>query len=350
MAFSKEMMERPGKLDCLNSTIFPAFVNTRPDNLYNPAMKIVSFLPSGTEIACLLGLEKDLLAVTHECDFPASVRALPKVVHSRYDSKAIPQAEVHRLVQDSLARGESLYLIDEELLMSLKPDLILTQDLCQVCAPSGVEAASALKKLGSGTQILYLTPRTLDEIFGNILEAGRATGAQDRARTFIAHYKERIAALSSRLQGTRPKKVFFMEWIEPIFCSGHWIPEMVGLAGGYDPLEVRGKDSGPIPWDSILRENPEVIVIAPCGYHLQETAALAEETLAHLPRLEDLRAYQAEQIYAVDADSYFVRPGPRVVQGMEILAEIFHPEIFSGIAPANSFRKILKKSLISESV
>ena len=309
-------------------------------------MRIVSFLPSGTEIACLLGLEKDLLAVTHECDFPPSVRALPKVVRSRYDSKASSQGEINRLVKESLTKGESLYLIDEELLMSLKPDLIITQDLCQVCAPSGNEAAAALKKLPSSTKVLYLTPRTLEEVWGNILEVGRATGTEDLALSTVSQYKERMSRLASKLKGVPRRKVFFMEWMDPIFCSGHWIPEMAEAAGGVDALEVRGRDSGPILWESVLRENPEMMVVAPCGHHLEETVAAVEKTLAKLPRLEDLLAYQTEQIYAVDADGYFVRPGPRVIQGIEILAEIFHPQIFPNLAPRNSYRKILRRSLI----
>lgn len=311
-------------------------------------MRIVSFLPSGTEICGLLGLERDVVAVTHECDHPPWAKALPKVVRSRYDARTLSQSEIDRKVKESLKAGESLYEIDEPLLQRLKPDLIITQDLCKVCAPSGGDAARALKNLPSKPRVLYLTPRTLEEIFENIMETGRATGAEPRAREIVSLYKEELAEIKSRLISASPRSVFFMEWMDPVFCSGHWIPEMVRAAGGHDALAVPGRDSGPIGWPAVRRADPEIIVIAPCGYHLDETAAEAEKILPGYPGLEDLQAWRSDNVYAVDADGFFVRPGPRVVEGIRILSRIFHPAIFGEDSSQTSRRLFPNKSCRAE--
>lgn len=303
-------------------------------------MKIVSFLPSGTEIVYLLGLEKKLVGVTDECDFPPAVRHLPKVVTRRFDSKKLSPQEIDQLVSDTLKKGESLYQINEQLLFDLKPDIIITQDLCQVCAPSGNEAALAIKKLPKNVEVLYLTPKTFDEVLENILTVGKATETEETAKKKVQEIRERVAAVRSKTQTLPKRKVFMMEWVSPVYCAGHWLPEMVEIAGGTDALAKKNQDSVRISWEEVARYDPDYLVISPCGYHLTDATQSAEELLPKLNGLEKLSAFRNHQIFVVDADSYFVRPGPRLITGIEILSEIFHPEVFSGTAPKHSFQKL----------
>lgn len=309
-------------------------------------MRICSFLPSGTEIAAFLGLEKDLVGISHECDYPRSVRSLPHVVTSRFESKKYLPSEIEHLVSQSLKEGKSLYQVNEELLFDLKPDLILTQNLCQVCAPSGNEAAQVLKRLPKSTQVLYLTPRNLRQVFDNILDVGRATGRLALAHEKVLRLREEIHEVEQQVKDVHPKEVFFMEWIEPPYCAGHWLPEMIEIAGGEDLLEMPGRDSIRVPWEKILEFNPEIFIVSPCGYHLEGAARSAERLLTKAPGLDNLRAYQNGQIYAVDADSYFVRPGPRIVEGIKILAHILHPESYTSFIPPHSYKRILQKPLV----
>lgn len=303
-------------------------------------MKICSFLPSGTEIACFLGLEKNLVGVTHECDFPPSVRHLPKVVTSRFDSKKLHPAEIDRLVSETLRKGESLYQINEELLFDLKPDIIITQDLCQVCAPSGNEAAQALKKLSKNVEVFYLTPKSFEEVLENVLTVGRVTDTLEIAKEKVRGIQEKVEAIRSKTKSLPKRKVFVMEWINPVYCAGHWLPEMVEIAGGTDALAKKNEDSVRIPWEKVIRYDPDYLVISPCGYHLKDATKSAQELLPKLNGLEELSAFKKNQIFVVDADSYFVRPGPRLSTGIEILAEIFHPQLFANSFPPQSFQKL----------
>ena len=305
-------------------------------------MKICSFLPSATEMVCLLGLEDGLVGVTHECDYPLSVRSLPRVVTSRFDHRKMAPDEIDRRVAEALRKGESLYQVHEEMLLDLKPDLIVTQDLCQVCAPSGNEASQVLKKLPKGTQVLYFSPSTIEGIFGNILELGRASGTDETARKRVAEFRETLDGIRSKASRAAPAAVFLMEWLDPPYCAGHWLPEMAEIAGGLDPFGRKGADSVRVPWEKVRESDPGTIVATPCGYHLADAADSAERLLPKYPGMKDLKAYREGRIYAVDADAYLVRPGPRVVEGVKILAEILHPELFKGVAPEGTYRRILK--------
>lgn len=304
-------------------------------------MRICSFLPSGTEIVCALGLEKSLVGVTHECDYPSTVRSIPKVVTSLFDSKKISPAAIDRLVSETLKKGKSLYRINEKLLLELNPDCIVTQDLCQVCAPSGNDASKVLRKLPGTVRVLYLTPKTINEIFENVTEVGRFTGRLNFAKRYVAKLKESVDSIRKKTKNVARRRVFLLEWIDPPYCAGHWLKEMVDIAGGNDPLAKGGVDSTRIPWKQILKIDPEIIVVSPCGYHLNQTKKSAETLLPKFPDFKRLKAFKTRQIYAVDADSYFVRPGPRVVEGVKILAEIFHPSLFQNFAPKNSYLRIL---------
>jgi iron complex transport system substrate-binding protein len=275
--------------------------------------RIVSFLPAATEIACALGAGDELVGRSHECDYPPSVRALPVVSRPALSLDGLSQAEIDDAVAGRLASGESLYVVDECLLDSLVPDVILTQDLCQVCAPSGNELTRALASIPSQPEVLYLTPRTLSEIDANIIEVGRAIGREAEARALVARNHERIARLE---RSEHRRRVMFLEWTDPPYCAGHWVPEMIELAGGEDPLGRPGADSVRVSWDDIRAAEPEVVIVAPCGYGL----AQAEQLASTLPAIPGAR------VVPVDANSYFARPGPRYAEGIELLAGIFSSE------------------------
>ena len=278
--------------------------------------RIVSFLPAATEITFAIGAGVDLVGRSHECDYPDQVKHLPVVSKPALPIADMSQEEIDRAVASHLASGESLYQVDEILLNQLSPDIVLTQDLCQVCAPSGNELSRALSELRERPQVLWLTPRTLDEIRENILDIGRATGRTSGADGVVAEFLARIAAVRDAVRGVIARRVIFLEWTEPPFCAGHWVPEMIAIAGGADPLAQTGTDSLRATWEAVAAASPEIVVVAPCGYGLKQAKVAA----ANIPRLAGAR------VFAVDANAYFARPGPRVSEGVELLAHLFHPE------------------------
>ena len=275
--------------------------------------RIVSFLPAGSEIVHALGAGDQLVGRSHECDFPAQVKDLPVVSRPALDLGGMSQAEIDQAVATQLKSGESLYLVDEELLRALDPDVILTQDLCQVCAPSGNELSRAITTLPSRPDVLYLTPRTLAEIDENILAVGRAIGRESEAEALVARNHARLETVR-RATASRPKhRVVFLEWTDPFFCAGHWVPEMVEIAGGEDPFGRAGGDSVRIELEDVRAFAPEIVVVAPCGFGLEDAARLARE----LPPIP------GAAIRPVDANAFFARPGPRYAEGVEVLAELF---------------------------
>jgi iron complex transport system substrate-binding protein len=302
--------------------------------------KIVSFLPSATEMVCALGLGDALVGITHECDYPAEVKDKPVVVRAVLPIEQMNQDEIDAAVAQRMRAGLSLYAVDEELLRQLDPDLILTQDLCQVCAPSGNEVAQVLQLLPRKPQILWLTPRSLDEIFENLRELGEATDRQEAAARLIADGRARLdnIATVTRQAAKRPR-VFCMEWFEPVYASGHWLPEMIEIAGGEDALGKRGADSVRVDWQAVVAWAPEVLILSPCGFNLDQTIDRAR-SLPSLRGWSDLPAVREAQVYAVDANSYFARPGPRVVEGTELLAHLIHAELFSWPGPDTAFRRL----------
>ncbi len=303
-------------------------------------MRIVSLLPAATEMLCALGLRDSLVARSHECDYPASVRDLPAVVAPSIPLDGLTPDEIDVAVTERLRTHGSLYEIDEALLQSLEPDLIATQDLCQVCAPSGNELVAAVRILSKKPEILYLSPHSLDDIEANLSETGRATGTTTRAETLITEGRARREAIATKSHSiaARPR-VFCMEWVDPIYCSGHWVPEMVELAGGVDALGKRGSDSVRIRWEDVVSWAPEVLVVMPCGYGL-DRAMEQVPRLFQQPGWSDLPAVRNGRVYAVDANAFFARPGPRVVDGIELLAHLIHPERFDWAGPADAFARI----------
>ena len=310
------------------------------------SLRIVSFLPSATEIACALGLEESLLGITHECDYPPEVRAKPIVVRNVLPIEQMSQSEIDQAVAERVRAGLSLYQIDESLLREIAPDLILTQDLCQVCAPSGNEISQVLKSLPKTPQILWMTPRSLSEIFDNIRDLGAATGRTTEADALVNECAARLAALSERMSqtATRPR-VFCMEWLDPVYASGHWVPELVKIAGGIDELGSERGESVRVSWDDVAAWAPEILIIMPCGFSLQQTIKQIWSVFAPYgsgtgkSHFFDLPAVKNNCVFAVDANSFFARPGPRVVEGAELLARLIHSELFDA-TPSDAFQRV----------
>jgi len=309
------------------------------------AQRIVSFLPSATEMACALGLADRLMGITHECDYPPEIAGKPIVVRSVLPTERMSQQDIDAAVTERLRMGLSLYQVDERLMREIGPDLILTQDLCQVCAPSGNEVSHLLQSLPSKPRALWLTPQSLEQIFENLRELGEATGRLPQAEAVIAEGRTRLQAIAAKTRGiaSRPR-VFCMEWVDPIYCSGHWVPEMVRIAGGMDEMGREGAYSVRIPWEDVLHWAPEVLVVMPCGFDLTKTVADAQQLLEY-PGWSELPAVKSGRVYAVSANSYFARPGPRVVEGTELLAHIFHPGLFDWDGPSEAFCKLAGEGL-----
>jgi iron complex transport system substrate-binding protein len=291
-------------------------------------------------MVCALGLRDQLAGITHECDYPPEVKGKPVVVRSAVPVETMTLKEIDEAVTERLRNGLSVYQVEENLLREIAPDLILTQDLCQVCAPSGNEVSQALKMLPSKPEVLWLTPKSLEQIFDNLREIGKATGAGQQAEELIANCRSRlakIAAVTEKLN-SRPR-VFCMEWIDPVYCSGHWVPQMVRIAGGVDELAREGRDSVRMRWEDVLHWAPEVLVVAPCGFSLEKVLEQCPQ-LTRYPGWSDIPAVRAGRVYAVNANSYFARPALRVVEGTELLAHLIHPELFEWTGPASAYQKL----------
>ena len=303
--------------------------------------RIVSFLPSATEMACALGLADSIVGITHECDYPPEIKSKPVVVRNVLPLERMSQSEIDRAVAERIREGQSLYQIDEHLLRELAPDLILTQNLCQVCAPSGNEVSRVLKALPKAPEILWLTPQSLSEIFDNVRELGAATDRSAEAARLVDNCLARLQNLSDRTKTISHKPgVFCMEWLDPVYASGHWVPELVKIAGGVDELGRERGESVRVSWEEITAWAPEVLVIMPCGFDLQQTMKQIWSVFGYRSSpFFDLPAARNGRVYAVDANSYFARPGPRVVEGAELLAQLIHPELFA-VTDSNAFQPV----------
>ncbi|MET0626212.1 MAG: cobalamin-binding protein [Pyrinomonadaceae bacterium] len=300
--------------------------------------RIVSLLPSATEIVCALGLEENLVGVTHECDFPPTVVGKPVLTASRISHAEMSSAEIDHAVRSQLDGHGSIYNLDEKLLAELKPDLVITQELCEVCAVSYKTVLQAARLVESDARVVSLEPNCIEDIFANIRTVGELAGAVAEADALVRDLTVQLDALAVLLTEveTRPRTLV-LEWLEPPFAPGHWVPEQVAFAGGDASFgNARGKSRTTTP-EEIAEYAPEVVVLAPCGYY-KEDVLRALET-ARLPRgWAELPAVRQGNVWAVDATSYFSRPGPRVVEGAEILLRIIHPEIFGEPDPAQAVR------------
>ena len=294
-------------------------------------MRILSLLPSATEIVYALGLEDDLVGVTHECDWPPAARAKRSVSFSSLPPAAEP-AEVDRLVSASIDGGEPIYRLDNDAVRELRPDLVLTQDLCAVCAVPSGHVNDALELLGCRAEVLSMDPSSLGEVLDCVVRVGTVTGTESTATDLVAGLRDRLRAVSDAVAGRERPRTFALEWSDPPFNGGHWVPEMIELAGGEPVLASPGTPSVRVSWDQIESASPQVVVFMPCGYDLD--GAMAEAgALLDRPEISDAA------FFAVDASSYFSRPGPRLVDGVEILASALHPGI-GPESPAGTVRRL----------
>jgi iron complex transport system substrate-binding protein len=287
-------------------------------------IRTVSMLPAATEIVGVLELLDRLVGVSHECDFPDEVNTLPRVTHCEIYGKGLTCAEIDKWVVERIRAGESLYTLNEELLRELAPNLILTQRLCDVCAPAYGSVAALAATLSSRPHVLNLEPSSVGEILENIRQVACAMGQPERAAEAISRLKQRVENVCTRVAGLDTPTVFVMEWAEPIFNAGHWTPELVRLAGGVPVLSPEGKDSVRIEWADLRAANPGVLVIACCGHNVARTMRDLP-ILEALPCWHELRAVKDSRVYVADGSAYFSRPGPRVVDTLELLAAALHP-------------------------
>jgi len=290
--------------------------------------RIVSLLPAATEIAAALGLMDQVIGVSHECDFPAEANRRPRVTRCPVHDIGLTSREMDEWVRRALRENGTIYSIDEPLLRSLRPNVILTQKLCDVCAVGYGTVARLAETLSGPPQVVNLEPSSLSDIFGDIQRVAKVCDVSDRANEVITQLSDRIEAVRSRANriAHRPR-CFLMEWVDPPFCSGHWGPELVEIAGGYDPLGRKQQPSVQIEWQQVPDARPEFIVLALCGYGINR-ARSDYEILRRFSDFDSLPAARQGQLYLVDASAYFARPGPRIVDSAEILAGILHPEEF----------------------
>jgi iron complex transport system substrate-binding protein len=275
-------------------------------------VRVCSLLPSGTEIVAELGLIDSLVGISEVCAWPAEVMSKPRVTTAKIDSANLSSAQIEAIVQASIGDGHSLYTVDAELLDDLRPDILITQDLCTVCAVSSGDLASACPV---GAEVISLDPGTLGEVAETVTVLAERLGAVEAGRRIVARMQEKIDGVRRAVAGLPRKRVFVAEWIDPPYCAGHWVPEMVEAAGGEDVMAVYAKPSFATSWEAVLAREPELIVIAPCGFHTEDAAS----------RAADLRL--SCRVVAVDADSYYSRPAPRLADGVRQLGHLIHPEV-----------------------
>ena len=284
-----------------------------------PPMRIVSLVPHATELLFALGLGDQVVAVTHECDFPPAARDRPKITSDRL-APDLSAGAIDAAVRELTERGEAIYALDERRLRALEPDLIVTQELCPVCAVSYEEVVDVADAIPSSPRVVALDPKTLGESFADARTIAQATGARDAALDLVARQRARVDAVRVAVRGAPRVPVAALEWLDPVFVAGHWTPQLIELAGGIDVLGFPGEPSEQSTWEAVAAAGPEVVVCMPCGYDARRGAA---EALAFA---EPLRGLGARRVVAVDASAYFSRPGPRLVDGLELLAHLLHPD------------------------
>jgi iron complex transport system substrate-binding protein len=282
-------------------------------------MRIVSLVPSATEIVFALGLGPDLVAVTHECDYPAQALDLPKVTRDVI-GPGLAADEIDRAVKELTEQGRSIYELDEQALAALRPDLILTQALCSVCAVSVDDVRAVARRMNPQPQVVSLDPHTLGEVLGDVRTLAQAADAKDAGVALVQDAASRIDRVRLAVRGAAPVTVAALEWLDPVFVAGHWTPQLVEYAGGQDVLGLSGEPSGQSTWEEVAAARPEVVVVMPCGYDAERAAEEAYEYA------DELAALGARRVVAVDAAAYFSRPGPRLVDGLELLAHVLHPD------------------------
>lgn len=307
-------------------------------------MRIVSLLPSATEIVFALGLGDELVGRTHECDYPPEALDVPVVTANAGGQLGDGSAEIHQRVTSSVHGGSSIYRLDVDALAGARPDLILTQELCEVCAVSYRDVCAAVREIRAAGTVVSLEPTSLEGIFNTISTVGAMASAEDEAVGLLELLRERLAELENRvlerrLAGVPPRRVVCLEWLEPLFAAGHWVPEQVRRAGGWELLGRDGERSRETSWEQVREVDPEALLLLPCGFDARRTA----EEWANVAKpawLAEMPAVREGQVFALDGSSYFSRPGPRVVEGVAVLAEVLDPLGFGDVAPPASWLQV----------
>lgn len=282
-------------------------------------MRIVSLVPHATELLFALGLGDQVVAVTHECDYPPAAQELPKITRDKLPA-GLSAAEIDAAVRERTEKGEAIYDLDEDALADLEPDLIVTQELCPVCAVSYDEVQEVAQKLDTCPEVIALDPKTFGETMGDIRTVAQATRTREAALDLVARQRARVDKVKIAVKGVKRRGVVAIEWFDPVFVAGHWTPQLIELAGGTDLLGFAGEHSEQLPWDVLEAARPEVVLCIPCGYDGPRALAEAEQFS------DRLRAIGAKETIALDAAAYFSRPGPRLVDGLETLAHALHPD------------------------
>ena len=291
-------------------------------------MRICSFLPSATEIVYLLGLGDSLYGVSHECDFPPGASDKPKVVRSRIDSSSMTSKEIDAAVTGMMMRGENIYSVDDDALADGRPDLVVTQQLCEVCAVSFEDVQEAVGRLEVSPTVLSLDPHSVGDVLEDILRVGQHTGTQSVAHVAVFNLRARIDVIRRAVASSEARpSVACIEWMNPVIAAGHWVPEMVQIAGGIDALVEPGAPSPRLDFDRLADSNPEVVVLMPCGMDVEQAKA-EFDALPDRSQWENLTAFRNGRAYVVDSGALFSRSGPRLVDGLEVLARILQPELF----------------------
>lgn len=301
--------------------------------------RIVSFLPSATEVLYEIGAGDQIFGVTHECKFPESAKRKPKVINSSFDPAKMNSREIDNKIVELMQSGRDIYVIDDRILKEAKPDLIVAQGICEVCSPFTKEIKRAISILDYKPDVLILDPHDLDDILISIMDVAERVGRIKEGRKLVVSLQNRIDSIRIRPKENKPK-VLCIEWIDPFFAAGHWIPQMVEIAGGINGLGSYGKPSYRIDMDEIIKFDPDKIILMPCGFDIDRTLIEFEQAKIS-NKWKSLQAVQNNEIFAVDAGAYFSKPSPRTITGLEILAKIIHPDKFLDIiVPTNSFIKI----------
>jgi len=303
--------------------------------------RIVSFLPSATEILYELGVGDKIVGVTHECNYPEQAKSKPRVIHSSFDPDIMSSSEIDNKVTTLMHSGKDIYILNDEILKKARPDLIVAQGLCEVCSPYTKEISRAVEILDKKPEVLILEPRNLEDILQNILDIANKVAKLREGQMFVDLLKKRIAKIQSRPKKSRPK-VLCIEWLDPLYTAGHWVPQMVEIAGGTNGISSTGDQSRRMELDEAVKLDPDIIVLMPCGFDIRRTI-LEYQKLANNSEWKKLQAVRNNTVYAVNANEYFSKPGPRTITGLEILAKIIHTETFADIkTPNESFEKITR--------
>jgi iron complex transport system substrate-binding protein len=306
--------------------------------------RIVSFLPSATEILYEIGAGSQIIGVTHECNYPEEAKSKPRVINSAFDASRMSSKEIDKKVVELFSNGNDIYIVNDNLLKGLRPDIIIAQGICEVCSPFTREIKRTISLLGYSPKVIILKPSSLSDILNNIYEVAKNIDKIEDGKNLIGSLENKINRIKKviELKNKTKKKILCLEWIDPFFTAGHWIPEMVEIVGGINGLSKAREQSRRTSLEEIVKFNPDKIILMPCGFNIERTFKEYKNIGLHNnQQWSNLRAIKNNEIYIVDAGSYFSKPGPRTVTGIEILAKIISPDDFEFISiPENSFIKV----------